>query len=37
LKLLKLVGDLGEYFNSEDGAVRSKSRLGGDYPKHEHS
>ncbi|KAH6638380.1 MMS19 nucleotide excision repair protein-like protein [Boeremia exigua] len=25
LKLLKLVGDLGEYFNSEDGAVRSKT------------
>ncbi|KAJ8111548.1 hypothetical protein OPT61_g5883 [Boeremia exigua] len=25
LKLLKLVGDLGEYFNSEDGAIRSKT------------
>lgn len=25
LKLLKLIGDLGEYFNSEDGATRSKT------------
>lgn len=25
MKLLKLVGDLGEYFNSEDGAIRSKT------------
>jgi DNA repair/transcription protein MET18/MMS19 len=25
LKLIKLVGDLGEYFNSEDGAIRSKT------------
>ncbi|KAJ4322015.1 hypothetical protein N0V94_002594 [Neodidymelliopsis sp. IMI 364377] len=25
LKLLKLVGDLGDYFNSEDGAIRSKT------------
>ncbi|KAJ4338848.1 hypothetical protein N0V95_007946 [Ascochyta clinopodiicola] len=25
LKLLKLVGDLGDYFNSEDGATRSKT------------
>ncbi|KAF2627746.1 ARM repeat-containing protein [Macroventuria anomochaeta] len=25
LKLLRLVGDLGDYFNSEDGAIRSKT------------
>ncbi|KAJ4988084.1 hypothetical protein SVAN01_06496 [Stagonosporopsis vannaccii] len=25
LKLLKLIGDLGEYFNSENGAIRSKT------------
>jgi DNA repair/transcription protein MET18/MMS19 len=25
LRLLKLIEELGEYFNSEDGAVRSKS------------
>lgn len=25
MKLLRLVGDLGEYFNNEDGAIRSKT------------
>jgi DNA repair/transcription protein MET18/MMS19 len=26
LKLLKLIEELGEYFNSEDGAVRAKCK-----------
>jgi len=29
LRLLKLIEELGEYFNSEDGAVRSKSEHPG--------
>ena len=27
LKLLTLVEELGEYFNSEDGAIRAKGRF----------